>query len=512
MTILKAVHIRRFKGIDDVIIENCASVNAFYGRNNAGKSTILHALNMAGIAFSTKSWVQFQPKLEIKDMFPYTEPFEIELIYGDGSHMTISQRVGGIEPEFNPQTPTDEQQFRSIYIVPDDRMVTAQRRALSPKTVMQNIDAGNFSVPTGLDILYALKHYANKSERGFQTSDYKQIIDGIARFFPEAEKVVSELTEDNFATVIYNEYGHELDLIYAGTGMRHFIDIFVKTVLSRASVVLIDEPEMGLHPSLQRELLTHLLKLNDEKGTQFFIATHSPVFLSETENVSLFVMQNIKGKRTALSVNRDSVNTFWSDLGIRPSDLFQNDIVVLVEGQQDVIFFECVLELYEEEFRNIAVGVVQYGGDAASGIIDGKINVGNIVSGSSPRLWVRDRDSSPKKKPAPNSTKFKNALEKNGEKCHILKKREIEFYFPEAVHIEAQQGDIKKEQAVLKILNGNQCTKFKCLAYKGQCARVRGKNLRKLLKEHLTKGNLDLEIRQIVEGELAPLARTIRGK
>ncbi|MCK4387191.1 MAG: AAA family ATPase, partial [Dehalococcoidia bacterium] len=56
MIILKAAHIRRFKGIDDVIIEDCHAVNAFYGRNNSGKSTILHALDMAGLALSTRNW------------------------------------------------------------------------------------------------------------------------------------------------------------------------------------------------------------------------------------------------------------------------------------------------------------------------------------------------------------------------------------------------------------------------------------------------------------------------
>ena len=414
MTILKAVHIRRFKGIDDVIIENCASVNAFYGRNNAGKSTILHALDLAGLALSTKNWNQFQPKLEIKDMFHEAGPFEIELTYEDGKHLTVRQGADGIRPAFDPPTPNEEQKFRSIYLVSDAGLGAARPHGMTPKNVMQYIEQRNFSAINGLDILYAMKYYALKSERGFQESDYQQIIDDIIGFFPEVKEIKSELTEENFPTLTYNEYGRELDLIYAGTGLRHFVDIFVKTVLSRASVVLIDEPEIGLHPSLQRELLAHLLKLNEKKGTQFFIATHSPVFLSEAGNVSLFVMQNIEGKRDVLSVNRDLVNTFWSDLGIRPSDLFQNDVVVLVEGQQDVIFFECVLELYGEEFRNIAVGVVQYGGDAASGIIDGKINVGNIVSGSSPRLWVRDRDSSPKKRPAPNATKFKNALKKTG--------------------------------------------------------------------------------------------------
>jgi len=71
---LQGVHIRHFKGIDDIIIGDCSAVNAFYGRNNSGKSTILHALEMAGLALSTRKWNQFQPKLEIKDMFHEASP------------------------------------------------------------------------------------------------------------------------------------------------------------------------------------------------------------------------------------------------------------------------------------------------------------------------------------------------------------------------------------------------------------------------------------------------------
>ena len=114
-------------------------------------------------------------------------------------------------------------------------------------------------------------------------------------------------------------------------------------------MVLIDEQEMGLHPSLQRELLAHFLKLNEEKGTQFFLATHSPVFLSGLEGVTVFVMHNQKGQRTALRIPVESLHTMWGDLGIRPVDLLQNDIIVLVEGQKDVIYFDYVLkELYRD--------------------------------------------------------------------------------------------------------------------------------------------------------------------
>jgi len=508
---LKAAHIRRFKGIDDVTIRDCGAVNVFYGRNNSGKSTILHALDMAGLALSTRDWGNFQPKLEIKDMFHEAGPFEIELTYDDDRRLTVRQQTGGFGPAFDPQ-PGEEQRFRSIYIVPDPGLGLIRRRPVPPKSVMQYMDNRNFSEINGLAILYALKHYAQKSERGFRKSDYQQIIDDIQRFFPEIEQITSELTEENVATLTYYEYGRGLDLIYAGAGLKHFVDIFVKATLSQASVVLIDEPEMGLHPSLQRELLIHLLKLNEEKGIQFFIATHSPVFLSDTEKVASFVVQNQKGQRSAIRVPIESLHTIWGDLGIRPSDLLQNDIVVLVEGQKDIIFFEHVLkELYSEELRDIAIAVVQYGGGAADGIIDGTINVGNIVSGNSFRLWIRDRDSAPQEPPAPESAKFKNALERNREKCHILKKREIEFYFPESVHIEAQQNNGNREQAVLAILNGDQSKKFKKLAA-SQCIVAQGGSLRHLLQKHLRRDNLDPEIRELVEKTLIPWRRQILGE
>jgi len=85
------------------------------------------------------------------------------------------------------------------------------------------------------------------------------------------------------------------------------------------------------------------------------------------------------------------------------------------------------------------------------------------------RLWIRDRHTAPEEFPEANSTKFKNALKRNHEKCLILKKREIEFYYPENIHIKAQNGDKNKEKAVLEILKGDQSESFDNLAKKSNC-------------------------------------------
>lgn len=505
------VNIRRFKGIEDIHLEKLEKVNSFYGRNNSGKSSILHAFQMASLALTVNNWDAFQPKLEIKDMFQETGPFEMEVIYSDGSNVTIRQQEGGVGPNLDPP-PTPDQKFKSVYIVPDPGIGLLRRRSQNPKTIMEQFKGHNFSNINGLDILFALKFYSEKRMYGFQPKDYKNVIDDVKRFFPELEEIVSDRTEMDIATINYCEYGKSLDVVYAGTGLKHFIDIFVKVTLSQASVVLIDEPEMGLHPSLQREMLNFIYELAQDKKIQFFFATHSPVFLTDVNKINVFCMQNRLGKRSASFVSKEFLHTIWGDLGLRPGDLLQNDIVILVEGQTDIIFFEEIINrLYHEEFKDIAIGIVQYGGSAAEGIYSGKIKIENIVSGKSDRLWIRDRDASPSNEPSTNSKKFCNALGRHDEICHILQKREIEFYFPEIVLLTAQNGDTCMKEEVKKILMGEQEDKFRNLADKYGCNVPSGCNLKKLLQQHLSKENLDDELKDLVESKLIPLRNNILG-
>ncbi len=145
----------------------------------------------------------------------------------------------------------------------------------------------------------------------------------------------------------------------------------------------------------------------------------------------------------------------------------------------------------------VAVAVLQYGGSAAEGIISGAIDVSNITPAQKYTYWVRDRDAKPDEQPSKNATKFKNALKKAGLACHILEKREIEFYYSREVLRAAQGGITEDEKVVEDILEGDQSEKFTKIA-SGVCV-PRGKTLRKLLQEHvLCKDQLNEEIKGIV--------------
>lgn len=508
---IKSVSIKSFKGIQHVELKNCSPINILVGKNNAGKSSILHAIDMAILALNLGSWHPFQLKLEIKDLFTDVGNFEIQLVLSDGQSIQVKSTK-----EFGPVvTPSGQNEsVKSVLIFPDAGARLLNRQHRTPKWVYDRVEARDFGNVNALEILYSIKHYSQRSEKGFNPTSYTSLIDEIKFYFPDLTNIDSDRTDQDISTLIYEEYGRRLDILYSGTGLKHFIDVLIKTTLSKANIILLDEPEMGLHPDLQRQFIEYLVKLSKEKQIQFFISTHSPIFLNYSDDFSFYRITNKKGVREVQTISPDATHTLLSDFGIRPSDIFNQDICLLVEGASEVVFFEYIIRtLYKSDFEKVGVGIIQYGGAAADGIISGTIEVSNITPTQKYTFWIRDRDEKPTNSPATSSTQFKNALKKAGLKCHILGKREIEYYYPEIIHSKAQQGDISKESATKAILVGEQGVKYREAGKSAQICVPTGKYLRLLLTENMTsKDQLDPEIRELIENILIPWKKEILGE
>jgi predicted ATPase len=507
---IKHIYIKNFKGLRDIKVENCADLNAFVGKNNSGKSSILHAIDIASLAISVGSWNNFQPKLEIKDLINVIGDFEIKFIYEDDTE-TVVKSTQGYDPEFTNRQATSP---KGILILPDVGFGMLTRQHRTPQWVISQIEAKNFQNVNALEILYAIKFYAYRNERNLTPANYQSILTEISNYFPDILNLNSDRTEHDIATLTYEEYGKRLDILYSGTGLKHFLDILVKITLSGANIVMLDEPELGLHPDLQRRFIEYLQQLSVSKGLQIFIGSHSQVILNYAESIKFYRVINNIGNREIIPVEKEAVHTVLSDLGIRPSDIFNQDICLLVEGASEIIFFEHIIRrLYKDDFEKISVGIIQYGGDAAAGIISGTIDISNIVSSQEYLLWMRDRDARPVDVPSSASTRFKNAIQENGYDCIILNKREIEYYYPLIVHTSAQQGNAQKVQATSAIYNGEQNTKYRTAAATNNVCVPNGNYLKQLLITHLTnKNQLDQEIRAIIEQTLIPWEKEILGE
>lgn len=117
------------------------------------------------------------------------------------------------------------------------------------------------------------------------------------------------------------------------------------------SVIVIDEPELSLHPHYQRRLRSLLSELSADR--QIIYSTHSPYFLSwrdiengaEVTRAYKNAEYNIKlaqAPRAALEgmLKLESDNTPHT-LGINASEVFfLDDEIIITEGQEDVVYFE----------------------------------------------------------------------------------------------------------------------------------------------------------------------------
>jgi energy-coupling factor transporter ATP-binding protein EcfA2 len=89
------------------------------------------------------------------------------------------------------------------------------------------------------------------------------------------------------------KYGNiELDVSHLSSGEREILASYVHLEKMRlsSSIILFDEPELHLHPGLQRRVITHLHRLLQRGNNQIFLTTHSEEIAGSAEFESLFIM------------------------------------------------------------------------------------------------------------------------------------------------------------------------------------------------------------------------------
>ncbi|MBT0351740.1 ATP-binding protein [Morganella morganii subsp. morganii] len=110
-----------------------------------------------------------------------------------------------------------------------------------------------------------------------------------------SEKYLRILGVISSITVYIKKKGDWFDLRNASSGEQYFLGLmsFLSSNVEAGTMVVIDEPENSLHPKWQKEYITMLLDFTFYYGTEFYIATHSPIIASTDErSARLYKMNN----------------------------------------------------------------------------------------------------------------------------------------------------------------------------------------------------------------------------
>lgn len=82
----------------------------------------------------------------------------------------------------------------------------------------------------------------------------------------------------------------KLDELSTGEQQLFIRALSLKMMCLRESIILIDEPEISLHPNWQNNILRVYQNIAKDGNNQLIIATHSPQIISSTRNESLRVL------------------------------------------------------------------------------------------------------------------------------------------------------------------------------------------------------------------------------
>lgn len=274
--------------------------------------------------------------------------------------------------------------------------------------------------------------------------NYSLIADSLKKFkedYPQKYKKFSSTIESYFKEIEINEELFVFN-IYAddkkrsskriGAGFKRLFVILFYLFHPRYKIILIDEPETHLHPSIIRKFL-HILE-ESNLGKQIFFTTHHPSFVQAKYLPYIWRITRNQNRSTCVHgfyKKNINLNRFIQEINDDNSGMLFADKVLLVEGISDRIFMRNLLNKYYKKDKDIKV--VYTSGKGSIGIYSVLCEIFDI-----PYAIMLDKDainssSLEKVKNFPKigkNTSFSEKIKKLKEKEIFILERDLEQTYP----------------------------------------------------------------------------------
>jgi predicted ATPase len=276
---LTRIKLNPFRHIDDLTINFEHPISVISGTNRSGKSTILMALACCHFEFKKRnvhngklerqtwsSMMQFTTHdKQVRDWTYFiTYKWGRKIETKRGQRKAATKKWNGIGKK--------ESQFktRQVFFIDLDRILPARSFA---RAIYHRAKSSTSSVISSTNTTRIEKYMSYVLEEKFSLN-----------------KLAQHLDKDIFkysTTNVYSSYN-------AATGEEVLLKIIIDSVEAPAnSLILIDEIEAGLHPKVQRRIISVLYNISRNENKQFILTSHSPSILSSVpEKSRVFIEKN----------------------------------------------------------------------------------------------------------------------------------------------------------------------------------------------------------------------------
>lgn len=310
---IERLTVKNYGCVKDVSVE-LTPLHAFIGPNDSGKSTLLRAMRtlvqLAGDTFlgDFEAPEPFDPGLSwnpplnsVLEFVQHGDEYSIasigrqiqeqiksnEAVYKIGARAWRRGQALEAQGGFRQSNPAWATRLargaRLLRLDPDALRKPSQLIPKGQKVQLQ--DERGFGLPAIYDVI------VNQNVEGFLA--IKKNMRGL---FPSIQSVgLDNISESTKAIQIQLLSGEWVPAQFMSEGLLYYLAFAAIPYLDPAAVILVEEPENGLHPARIAEVMRVLRDVS--KTTQVLLATHSPLVINEMkpEEVSVVTRPPEKG-------------------------------------------------------------------------------------------------------------------------------------------------------------------------------------------------------------------------
>lgn len=303
------IDVKKYRGLENVVLDGLTRYNLFVGDNNAGKTMLLeaiYALIQMNDMSSLLELERFRSKLPANTPTDYlirnlSDKYSIEGVFGDTkfTSMTYQQEDDSVTMD------------KTGYLSTLYNDSAADEDTYTMKMLMFDNKAAELYYNKIMHVCPAAFTSPYRADREKLVDAHRRVVE-----LGEMDSLVTFIRENFDATInsirltdtimggrfIVNSSRFEkgLDLTKYGEGLIRVFEISLYVIASTHGCVFIDEIDSGIHKDVLRPFVEFLLKLADKYGVQLFMTTHSKEFVDTLSAV------DGSPKVTAFQMRRDT--------------------------------------------------------------------------------------------------------------------------------------------------------------------------------------------------------------